>query len=408
MRFAYKAKQGPQKIVDGTIDAQNLEGAIAQILERGLTPVDVRARETPAASKSASAHKHRFSLFRRVSSAEVVAFTRQVSDLLTAGVPLLRALTIVDRQIKPSVFKERVKQMILTVRDGGSFSSALSQSPDAFPLLYAHMVRSGELAGNLDVVMTRLADFMEKDQDVRTQMVTALIYPALIMVTGIITVFVLLTWVIPKITIIFEDLNQTLPLPTVVLMAVSDFFVQFWWMILLAAAAAGLYVTRFYATPGGRLWLDRVKLRIPLAGDFLKDVQLGRFARTLGTLLESGVGIITALESVSMVMDNEVLRQEAREIAAQVKDGQSLTGAVRDKKYFPEAAVSMISVGEESGQTEKGLHKLADYHERRSRRFMKRMTSLMEPALILFLGGVVGFVVMAMLLPIFRMNMVIQ
>jgi len=169
-----------------------------------------------------------------------------------------------------------------------------------------------------------------------------------------------------------------------------------------------LYLKKAYATPKGKLMLDRLKLRVPLVGDFLRDIQLGRFARTLGTLLESGVEILAALDSVGRVLENEVLRRQVRNVAADVQDGKSLAAALAGNEYFPETVVSMVAVGAESGHTEKGLYKLADYYERRSQRFIKRMLSLMEPMLILVMGVIVGFVVMAMLMPIFRMNLIIQ
>ncbi len=408
MQFTYKAKQGPQKIVEGVIEAETAERAVAKILERGLTPLDVRCGGEPSSPERQTAFKLRFSPTRRVPAGEIVLFTRQISDLLSAGVPILRALQIIEHQIKHPVLKEHVLRMIAVVKDGGAFSAALARCGDVFPLMYVNMVRSGEVAGNLDVVMSRLADFTEKDQEVKSQIATSLMYPALILFIGGVTVFVLMTWVIPKITVIFEDLNQTLPLPTVILMKISGFFVRFWWMVLGAGAAGAFYGKQFCATPKGKGWRDGVTLKIPLLGDFITDAQLGRFARTLGTLLESGVDIITALESVGLVMDNAVLKEEVRQVALQVRDGQSLTGAVKGRHHFPETVVSMIAVGEESGQMEQGLYKLADYHERRSRRFMKRISALIEPLLILGLGAVVFFVVMAMLMPIFQMNMVFQ
>ncbi len=409
MQFVYKAKQGPQKIVEGLVEAESSDGAVAKLLERGLSPIHIKQkpqRDSRKAQKTPSGGT--FFPGRGVPAGDVLMFTRQVSDLLGAGVSLLQTLIIVQRQMRHPGFKEDVRQMITVVRDGGSFSRALSQFPDIFPLLYVNMARSGEMAGNLDLVMDRLAEFNERDQDVRNQVTTALLYPALIVIVGGITVFVLLTWVIPRITLIFEDLNQALPLPTVVLIAISGFFAKFWWLFLVLLAAGLLYLKKAYATPKGKLMLDRLKLRVPLVGDFLRDIQLGRFARTLGTLLESGVEILAALDSVGRVLENEVLRRQVRNVAADVQDGKSLAAALAGNEYFPETVVSMVAVGAESGHTEKGLYKLADYYERRSQRFIKRMLSLMEPMLILVMGVIVGFVVMAMLMPIFRMNLIIQ
>ena len=407
MLFSYKAKQGPQEIINGTIEADNPDQAAAKILARGLTPLDIHAKQ-----QARSRHREPISVkiffLQKASRLDVALFTRQMCDLISAGVTVLEALYIVERQIKKPLLKEKVQKIINTVKDGGSFSKGLGQHPQTFSPLYVNMVRSGEVAGNLDVVLERLADFMEKDYEIRSQVKSSLIYPSLIVVIGIMTVFVLFTWVIPKISLIFDDLNQSLPWPTVLLLGLSDFFVRFWWAILALIGLAGIYLKKFRDTVAGKLWLDNLSLKVPVFGAFLKDVQLGRFARTLATLLENGVDIMTALNSVVLVIDNEVLRQELQQMTGQVTNGASLTEAVRGRQHFPETVVSMVAVGERSGRPHEGLHKLAVYYERQTKNFVKQTTSLIEPLLILFIGTIVGFVVIAMLMPIFRMNMIIQ
>jgi type II secretory pathway component PulF len=207
---------------------------------------------------------------------------------------------------------------------------------------------------------------------------------------------------------IFEDLNETLPLSTLILLGISGFFAKFWWLILSFLGLVVFYLKRLQATSQGKLWLDNVKLKIPVFGNYVRDVQIGRFARILGTLLDSGVVIVTALSSVCLVIDNDVLRHEIQMISQKVSGGSSLAAVLKESSLFPEAVVSMVAVGEQTGQVHRGLYKLAAYYEGQSQRFVKRVTSLIEPVLILIVGSIVLFIVMSLLMPIFRMNLIIQ
>ncbi len=406
-QFIYKAKQGPQKIIEGRVEAESLDGAINKILKMGFTPIDIHSHHGKSRVKTHKPLKSFSHFQRRPSSSEVTLFIRQVCDLIDAGVPMLRTLNIVVRQTRHPVLKDVFDKMYSFVKDGGTFSSALAQFPDLFPPLYVHMIKSGELAGNLDVVLNRLAEFCEKDLENRSQVKTSLMYPGLILTVGCIVIFILMTWVIPQITTIFEDMSEELPLPTKILIGASDIFSKFWLGILLMVSFVILYLKRLQNTLSGRLWWDGVKLKFPLLGKFISDVEIGHFARTLGTLLNSGVVIIPSLEAVEGIIQNEVLKQEIQRVSQEVKNGSSLASSLRGSTFFPEAASNMIAIGEEIGEPQKGLFKLADYFERRSQQTMKRFTALIEPILILFLALVVGFIVIAMLFPILKMNLII-
>ena len=222
------------------------------------------------------------------------------------------------------------------------------------------------------------------------------------------SIFGLFTFAIPRITAIFEDLSETLPVPTMIVIAISDFLVRFWWLVAGSIAGLVLYIKRLHDTERGKLLIDQWVLKIPLFGNFIKTAEIGRFARSLGTLLDGGVTIVNALDSVWLVLENEVLKQEVKNISQEVANGTSITNAMNNSSLFPESAVSMIAVGEESGDLQRGLYKLAEYYERQTQQFVKRITSLIEPALILFLGLVVGFIFVAMLLPVLRMNLMIK
>jgi len=408
--FAYKAKQGPDKIVDGRIDANNIDAAVQKIIQLGFTPIDIAQADQIKKPVIASlpAFKSPIKFIQRVKLTDKVQFTRQMSDLVDASVPMLRSLQIISHQTQNPQLKTIIEEMHDFVRDGGSFSESLAIHRDVFSSLYVHMVRAGEVSGQLNLVLNRLADYLEKEQETISKVRSSLAYPFLILAVGVLTVFVLLTFVIPKLSIMFEDLGQDLPLPTVILVGVSSFFARFWWLMIALGAGAGFYLKQWLNSIEGKTWFDHFKLRIPILGEFIKIVEVGRFARTLGTLVESGVVITTALDSVWAIIDNEALRAEIKEAADKVRAGSSLKVALSGSAFFPEMATNMISVGEEAGNLEKGLYKIADTYERQSDQTIKTLISLLGPLVLVGIVAIVGFVVIAMLLPIFQMNLLIQ
>jgi len=407
--FYYKAKRGPSELVDGSVEADNLDNAIEKVIKLGLSPIDVTS-ELPTKTDRApqKIRTQTFNFSQRVKKSDIGPFTRQLCDLVESGVPLLQSLNLIFRQTSNPAFKDMIEKMTSFVRDGGTLSDAMAQHGDVFSRLYVSMVRSGEISGNLDLILNRLAEFHDKDLEIRNKVRSSLIYPSLMLAVGAVTIFVLLTFVIPRLTTMFEDLAQTMPLPTVILVNISGFLERFWWIIVLLSGFGGFYFKNFINSPEGKLWFDGIKIRLPVFGEFIKDVEIGRFARTLATLLESGVVIVSALQSVWTVLDNEVIKRDVRMASEDVSAGSSLSVALKKSRYFPESAMNMVVVGEESGRLEQSLHKLADVYERRSDQSIKTVTSLIEPILIVFIGSVVGFIVIAMLLPIFRMNLIIQ
>ena len=260
----------------------------------------------------------------------------------------------------------------------------------------------------MDAVLNRLAQLIEKNYETRQKVRSSLAYPALIVVVGIATVFVLITFVIPRITVIFEDFNQGLPFVTVVLLEISNFLSRFWWLVVLVIGSGLLYFRRWMQSPVGRRQWDLLKLSIPGLKNFIINVEIGRLARTLGTLLENGITIIDALKSVQDVVDNQILKEEIAEASLKVTQGSSLTKALERSPYFPESAISMMAVGEETGKLEKGLYKIADSYERQADETAKTIVSLLGPLVLVVVVGIIGTVVIAMLLPIFQMNLIVQ
>ncbi len=408
-QYTYKAKQGPSKITEGTLDADSRESAVGKIVQMGLVPLDISESMSLMGKKPEKKRvAARFHFSKTIKLIDVVQLTRQMSDLLGASVPILRSLQIVSEQTSNPFLKEIIEAMYLVVRDGGAFSEALARHPKVFSPLYVNMVKTGEVSGQSELVLNRLADYLEKEQDTRNKVKSSLAYPFFILGVGVITVLVLLTFVIPRLSLMFEDLDQALPLPTIILMNMSGFLAQWGWLLLFVVGGAVFFFKEWLHSPQGKIRFDIFKLNLPFLGNFIKIVEIGRFARTLGTLIESGVVINIALKAVWAVIENSILREEVKIIAEEVSGGSSLKVALKKSTFFPSMAVNMIAVGEESGRLEKGLYKIAESYERQADETSKTILSLLGPIFLMFIVSIVGVVVVAMLLPIFRMNLLIQ
>ena len=344
----------------------------------------------------------------KVSQAALFQFTRQLADLLEAGIPLARCMELLSRQRQFPLMIGIIESMTSLLQQGGSLSIALAKYPRIFSPMYIHTVKAAEASGQLPLVLNRLAQFLENDMQMQSKAKSSLLYPAIIFLVGVLTLFVLLSFVLPRLTLMFEDFDTQLPLPTRIVVAVSQIFAHFWW--LMAAVITGLvfWARSYFKTVKGKAWLDGISLKIPLLKSFIENTQLSRFARTLGMLLESGVPIVTALESVTLVVDNAALQEEVRKMAFRVKSGMSLTQAIKVSALFPEMAIDLIAVGQESGKLEKGLYKLAANCERSSQELAQTFVTILGPAVLVVVVGMVGFMIVAMLLPMFQMNMIIN
>ncbi|MBL7068658.1 MAG: type II secretion system F family protein [Candidatus Omnitrophica bacterium] len=398
--YEYKAKKSPTEIVEGTIEANSETSALAKLSRLGYYPISI-AKEGVGGKRSSSLY-----LFKRVRLHDLSVFTRQLSDLLDSGLTLLNALNIIYQQTENKTFQSIIGDIRDQVRDGRPFSEALKRYPDTFSSLFISMARSGETGGMLESILERLANFSEAEERVKTKIKSALAYPAVMASVGLITIIVLITFVIPKIVGMFEDLGQTLPLPTAVLVNISGLFIGYWYIILGFVALIVFILTRITKTEEGRVTIDRIKLGLPVTGNLIKKSEVASFSRTLGTLLENGVPILESLETVSNTMQNAVLKKEIVKAYQEVRDGKSLSKSLLTKRHFPIFATNMIAVGEEGGSLEKSLFKVADSYEREADNVIKIMTSLLEPLLILTMGLIVGFIVVSMLLPIFQINII--
>ena len=404
-RYVYEAKKSPKDVVRGVLVADTRAAAVQKIarLDYFLISLDEEHALAEAAQGSISG-----SLFGRIKVKDVTDFTRQLSDLLESGMTIVKTLDILYNQTP----NKKLKSVIMDIRDfctGGSpLSDALARHPKVFPNLYVSMVRSGETGGALESILKRLSDFSEKQLDIQTKIRTALAYPILMSVVGLATVIILMTFVIPKMMVMFADLGQALPLPTQILMAISGAIRSYWWAIIALAFMGGAFLAKVYATKEGRLSIDRLKLRAPIFGQLAMKVETAMFARTLATLLENGVPILESLKVTADTIDNSVIKAEIESAYNSVREGSSLASGLHESKVIPPSVMNMIAIGEEAGHLEKSLFKVAQGYERESDEAVKIMMSLLEPALILTLGVVVGFIVISMLLPIFEINFMMK
>lgn len=430
-RFAYRAKKGPTEVVNGTIDAQTADAVIEKLDEMGLLPIrmeevsadasapavpalpagqaGVPAPAIPAAAKPRPdvLHAAKKPLFARIRSTEVTIFGRQLASLLRAGVPILKALWIISEQTPNPKFKEMLEHSQDEIRNGKPLSAVLSQYPRLFPPIYLAMVRTGEDSGTLQEVLVRISEYRQKQEEIGSRVRSALAYPILMGLTGIGTVAFMLTFVIPRLTGLFSQLGTALPLPTRILMSASAVFQSVFFWLAAAALIIGLTVLARTPHPKVRRMRGEMGLRFPLLGPFALKAELARLCRTLELLVKSGLPILRGLEITAPVIGNSLLREAFEEARAKVSGGASLGRTLRESGRFPLFLTNLVSVGEESGKLDEALAEAAAFYERETDEGVRLLTSLLEPLMILVMGLIVGFIVMAMLLPMFELNLAV-
>ena len=405
--FEYTALDAKGKTTAGIIDADGARAARQKLRSSGIFPVSIKeSQETPEKKTTRVSDLSRY--LTRVKPAEIAMLTRQLATLISAGFPLVSALEALLPQTNSTRLKTVLAQVKDAIVEGQSFAQALSQYPKIFPPLFINMVRAGETSGTLEIVLERLADLTEKQQDLVNRIQTALAYPIFMCVIGTLVLFVLLTYIVPSITAIFMDMNQVLPTPTRLLLFLSNFFKSFWWVILIIVVAAGITLHRLKKTENGRYAYDKTILSLPVFGILARKLAVARFTRTLGSLLENGVSMLIALDIVKNIAGNVLISNAVQTAAQDVGKGQALWAALNEGHVFPQLSIQMIQVGEQSGQLEGMLNKIADVFEKEAESSIMRLTSYLEPVMILVMGCVVGFIVLSICLPIFEMNQLIR
>ena len=334
--------------------------------------------------------------------------TRQLSTLLSGGLPLISALSALIDQVENPHLKKVITSVREMVSEGSSLTDAMAQHSNVFSELYVNMVRAGEASGTLDIIFLRLADFAEGQVKMMNKIRTALAYPFFMLLFGIAVVFFLVTFVIPRVTDIFVDMQQKLPLPTVILIFLSDTFKQFWWMILICGVALFIFVRRYARTEKGRERFDRLKINVPLFGDLIQKIYVSRFSKTLGTLLESGIPIVVSLDIVKNVVNNKIIAQSIEEAKENIREGEDISSPLKRTKMFPPMVTHMLAIGEKSGNIETMLSKISDAYDNEVETRISLLTSMLEPIMILLMGLIVLFIVLSVLLPIFEINQMIR
>jgi general secretion pathway protein F len=410
--FRYQAIAAGGDAVQGVVEAADRRAALQMLGHRGLFPsnLEICAAPIPEASKTAApvAGKREMRFGSGVPRKKITALTREMGALLTAGIPIPQALESLGEEEDNPAMQRALATISDSVRKGAALSAALAEHPALFSHLYVSMVRVGEEAGALPKVMTDLADLLEHEDEMRDEVKSAVAYPLFVLGFGCVTVAVLLTVVMPKLFSMLTEMASTLPLPTLILLRVSGFVHAYWILLLLGVVAALAGLRWFLRSPQGAEKWDGFKLRLPVLGGIYRTAALSRFARTLGTLASSGVSLLPSLKIVETTIGNIVLGKLIAQVAEETRGGDSLAAPLRKLGMFPKSVVQMISVGEESGMLPDMLLKVADIEERALRARTKTMISMLAPALILVVGSVVGFMVIAILLPIFSMSSALQ
>lgn len=406
-KFIYQGLQGKHRR-DGEIDAVDRRAALNAVRRMNIVPVKVFEADGSvkiSTANTSGSRRPRFSLTKSISGKDITALTRQLATLINAGFPLARALSFVGRQADKDHVRALITSIDAEVRGGATLSDVLSRHPREFNYLYINMIRAGEAGGILGLLLDRLAGMREADETLVAKIKGAMTYPAIMMLAMVGSLVILFTFVVPKFALMFNEMGQALPMPTQIMMNISSVFEHYWWVIL---GGIGILVAgpKFWGrTEAGRWALDRFKLRIPILGTFATQIAMARLCRTLGTLLDSGVHLVAALEASRGVAGNVVIAQGITDSLKDIREGKKVGQTFASTGLFPDLVTEMITLGEESGQVGPMMLKVAEIYERQTDELVKALTSILEPVMILFMGGIVGMVVVAMLMPIFSMNL---
>jgi type IV pilus assembly protein PilC len=412
--FAYEAMNSSGQEVKDEVEAASSEEAIAKIRSKGYFPTKVKEKAAKKASKkkggaaataaadSGSSKKRKMPIsIGGVPRKQLVTFTRQLSTLQDAGLPILRSLQILEQQQKPGLLKAIIGGVSDEVESGGTLSDAMAKFPKAFDKLYVNMINAGEAGGVLDLILARLADFMEKAAKLKKKVIGAMIYPAVVISIAVGVVSVIMVFVIPKFQGIFKDFHAELPPPTKLLMAMSYWFGPDygWAYVLFSPIAIIILMKLIRMSEGGKWFLDACFLKIPVMGSILKKTSVGRFTRTLGTLISAGVPILDAINITKETCGNEVFARALMKVHDAIREGESIADPLRATKVCDAIVVNMIDVGEETGDLDKMLMKVADNYDSDVDVLVGSLISILEPIMVVVLGLIVGFIVVSLFAP---------
>ncbi len=396
-QFNYSAHDKSGAIVKGTVFAPDRAAATANLTAKSLTPVLIK--EVAVGGKGGGGILGKF-LGQHVSLQDKVVFSRQFATMINAGVPIVQSLTILTEQTTSKKLKRVTADVSKQVEGGATLANALAAHPDVFNEIYVNMVKAGEVGGILDQVLDRLATQQEKDAEIVSKVRSAMIYPGVITVATVSAFIFLMTVIVPKLSSIFENAGAELPIYTKIMLSISSFLVHGWWILLGGLVAFVIGFTRWRATESGRRTVDKLLLKMPIFGQILVKVNVARFARTFGSLMASGISVLDAINATKSALGNTVYQDELSVVAQSVKNGRPMSEHIRASKHFPAIVGQMLSVGEETGQMDSILLKLAEFYEKEVDTVVAGISSIIEPILIMVLGGMVGFIVISVFGPI--------
>ena len=404
--YEYKGLDGAGKVAKGIIDADSPRQARAKLRRSGIFPTDITIdRQT---KKSVAEGVSIGELFTRIRIQDISIMTRQMATLLGAGLPIVEALNALIDQTENPRLKKVITQVRESVNEGSSLADAMSRFPKVFSELYVNMINAGESSGALDIVLKRLADFMESQVILRNKVLSTLSYPLILVIVGIAILSFLLIYVVPKVVRIFDELQQALPIPTMILISVTDFLRDYWWVLLLVIGGILFALRQYFTTESGHRSYDQMILKIPLTGKLLRIIVTTRFARTLAILLNSGIPLLRSMDIARAVVNNAIISEAIESAKEGIREGEAIAEPLRRSKVFPSMVTHMIAVGEKTGELEQMLFRVSEAYDSEVETTISRMTSLLGPIVILLLGGVVLFIVLAILLPIFEMNQIVR
>lgn len=401
-KFAYKAKNAEGQIVEQTLEAESERSVRNTLRDQKLTIISIKKESAVNLGSDLFAILQKF---KRVNEQALTVFSRQFATMINAGLAMVRCLDVLSDQTEDAKLKATLLEVRKEVEGGQSLSNALAKHPDVFSNLFISMVRAGEIGGVLDEVLERLAGFMERDFNLKKKVKSAMTYPVVILVMAIGIVFFLVTFILPTFVSLFEGMSLTLPLPTKILIAITKGAKNPLVMGTLIAVVAGCSIlfARYQKTQTGKRQIDTIKLRLPVFGPLMKKVAISRFCRTLGTLLSSGVPIMQALEIVGKASGNEVVGDTMIKVRESIREGESISGPLTSSGLFPPMVTQMVSVGEETGNLDAMLSKIADFYDTEVEYMLASLTSMLEPIMILGMGGIVGFIVLSVFLPLYQL-----
>jgi type IV pilus assembly protein PilC len=395
--FAYQVRDRAGKVQTGTLEADSATALAARFRQQGLIPVSITSKGKRARRELPLPWKR-----RKVKLKDLAVFSRQFATMVNSGLALLRALNILAEQTESKELARVVGEVRDSIQAGASLSAALSEHPKVFDRLYVSMVRSGETGGVLDQVLLRLAETIENKVALRQKVKSAMTYPVVVFIMVLLILAAILIFVVPMFETLYRELGGALPLPTRILLAVSDAVVRFWYIFLAIGIGAGIGLRRYIATERGRYQLDVLLLKMPIFGPLFHKVALTRFSRTLSVLLRSGVPILQSLEIVSETVGNGVLAKAIVHVQKSVKEGESIAKPLESHEVFPPMVVQMMAVGEETGALDTMLDKIAEFYEQEVEATVEALTSLIEPIMIAIMGAAVGAIVVALYMPMFN------